>query len=123
MAGTFKALQWHSVRVAEPPAGAIVLAGSPACRCQAMRVGRWAYSLQYHVEVEAGTVKSWAAIPDYEQALEALLGRAAAPRLEADAARAAPEFATSAESLYRNFMDIARRHARFSGSPARSRAE
>ena len=98
-------------------------AGSPACRCQAMRVGRWAYSLQYHVEVEPDTVKNWASIPDYEQALESVLGPGKAPRLEADAARAMPEFAMSAERLYRNFMDIARHHARFSGSRARSRAE
>ncbi|HEX9472738.1 MAG TPA: type 1 glutamine amidotransferase [Steroidobacteraceae bacterium] len=123
MAGAFRTLQWHSVRVAEPPEGAVVLAGSPVCRCQAMRVGRWAYSLQYHIEVEPDTVKNWAAIPDYEQSLESLLGPGAAPRLEADAARAVPEFAASSERLYRNFMGIARRHARFSGSRARSQAE
>jgi GMP synthase-like glutamine amidotransferase len=123
MAGTLKALQWHSVRVAEPPEGALILAGSPACRCQAMRVGRWAYSLQYHVEVEPDTVKNWAAMPDYELALESLLGPGMAPRLEADAARAMPDFALSAARLYRNFMGIARHHARFSGSQARSRAE
>jgi GMP synthase-like glutamine amidotransferase len=123
MAGTLKALQWHSVRVAEPPEGALILAGSPACRCQAMRVGRWAYSLQYHVEVEPDTVKNWAAMPDYELALESLLGPGMAPRLEADAARAMPDFALSAARLYRNFMGIARHHARFAVSQARSRAE
>lgn len=123
MAGTFNALQWHSVCVAEPPEGAVVLAGSPVCRCQAMRVGRWAYSLQYHVEVEPDTVKNWAALPDYEQALESVLGPGTAPRLEADAARAVPEFARSSERLYRNFMGIARRQARSSGSRARNPAE
>ncbi len=123
MAAGFQTLQWHSVRVAEPPEGALVLAATPACRCQAMRVGRWAYSLQYHIEVEPGTVKNWSVIPDYEQALESLLGPGAAPRLEADAAREVPEFAANCARLYRNFMGIARRHARFSGSRARSRAE
>jgi GMP synthase-like glutamine amidotransferase len=109
-----KALQWHSVRVAEPPEGAVVLAGSSDCHCQAMRVGRWAYSLQYHVEVEPDTVANWAAIPAYKQALEAVLGPGTAPRLAEDADRARPEFAASAGRLYRNFMDIAGRHPRFS---------
>ncbi len=123
MAGTLTALQWHGVRVTEPPEGAVVLAGSPVCRCQAMRVGRWAYSLQYHIEVEPQTVNSWASIPGYAQSLEQLFGPGAAPRLEADAEGAMGEFARSAARLYRNFMGIARHHARFSGSPARSRAK
>jgi GMP synthase-like glutamine amidotransferase len=123
MAGAHTALQWHGVRVAEPPTGAVVLASSPACACQAMRVGRWAYSLQYHIEIEAEVVGSWAAIPGYAQSLEQLLGPDAAPRLEADAEGAMGEFASSAARLYRNFMGIARQHPRFSGSPARSRAE
>ena len=35
----FKVLQWHSVKVAQPPDGAIVLARSDVCGCQAMRAG------------------------------------------------------------------------------------
>ncbi|HKC16829.1 MAG TPA: type 1 glutamine amidotransferase [Steroidobacteraceae bacterium] len=123
VAHTARALQWHHVRVAQAPEGAVVLAGSPACRCQAMRIGRWAYSLQFHVEVEPDTVKNWAKIPGYAHSLENILGPGSAPRLEADADLAMSEFTTSAAQLYRNFMGIARRHARFSGSPARSRAE
>ena len=114
MPETFKALQWHGVRVAEPPEGAIVLAGSALCRCQAMRVGRWAYSLQYHVEVEPETVANWAEIPEYRRALEAVLGPGSAPRLQADAERAVPEFAASTERLYENFMRVARQHPRLS---------
>lgn len=49
-------LQWHSVRVAQPPASATVLASSSACHVQAMRVGSNAWSMQYHVEVEPDTV-------------------------------------------------------------------
>lgn len=112
MPETFKALQWHGVRVAEPPESAIVLASSAVCRCQAMRVGSWAYSMQYHVEVEPGTVASWAEIPEYRRALEAVLGPGSAPRLQADAERAIPEFAASSERLYRNFMNVVRRHPR-----------
>jgi GMP synthase-like glutamine amidotransferase len=49
---SMKALQWHSVRVAQAPEDAVVLASSPLCAVQAMRIGRHAYSIQYHVELE-----------------------------------------------------------------------
>ena len=52
----FKVLQWHSVKVAQPPDDAIVLARSDACSCQAMRAGRRAWSMQYHVEIEPDTI-------------------------------------------------------------------
>lgn len=118
MPHTLKALQWHGVRVAEPPEGAIVLAGSTVCRCQAMRVGRWAYSMQYHVEVEPDTVANWAAVPIYQRALDAALGPGAAPRFKADVDRAMPQFTASTERLYRNFMGIARGHPRLARQTA-----
>src|SRR5262249_46723116 len=42
-------LQWHGVRVAQPPDDAVVLATSESCRVQAMRIGAKAWSMQYHV--------------------------------------------------------------------------
>ncbi len=38
---TAKALQWHGVRVAQPPEDAVVLASSPACHCSALAVCGW----------------------------------------------------------------------------------
>lgn len=35
-----KCLQWHSVRVAQPPEDAVILAESDACNIQAMRIGQ-----------------------------------------------------------------------------------
>jgi GMP synthase-like glutamine amidotransferase len=99
-----KALQWHSVEVVRPPAGAVVLASSPACRVQAMRVGGRAWSMQYHVEAEPDTVADWGEVPAYRQALEATIGPAALPRLAADADAAMGGFADNAGLLYRNFM-------------------
>jgi GMP synthase-like glutamine amidotransferase len=101
-------LQWHSVRVAQPPEDAVVLASSPVCRCQALRVGRNAYGLQYHVELEPETIPTWASIPAYEAALAATQGDGALGRLEAAAAPLMPQFVASAERLYRNFMTLAR---------------
>ena len=98
------ALQWHSVSVAQPPEDAVVLAGSPACRVQAMRVGERAWSMQYHIEVEDDTVRNWAAIDAYRQALESTLGVGAVDDLAADAERHMDSFVSTAEQLYRNFM-------------------
>ena len=69
-----RALQWHSVQVLEPPDGAVVLAASDVCPIQAMRVGRHAWSMQYHVEVEPDTVTNWGDVPAYRTALESTLG-------------------------------------------------
>ena len=63
MADQQHALQWHSVAVAQPPEDAVVLASSPVCGVQAMRVGERAWSMQYHVEVEDDTVRNWGEIP------------------------------------------------------------
>jgi GMP synthase-like glutamine amidotransferase len=103
-----KALQWHSVKVAEPPEGAVVLAGSPLCRVQAMRVGRHAWSMQYHVEVEPGTVDMWAGVPAYREALERTLGEGALPKIKEDADQAMDDFVAASELIYRNFMRAAR---------------
>lgn len=103
MPKTQKCLQWHSVAVAEAPEGAVVLARSPACPIQAMRIGRHAWSMQYHVEVEPETVGNWSAVPAYRQALETTLGAHALPQLKRDADSAMRDFIENARTLYRNF--------------------
>lgn len=102
-----KALQWHSVRVAQAPDDAIILAESPACANQAMRVGGNAWSMQYHVEVEPETVGNWARIPAYRSALEKTLGASALDELQSDAEEHMDGFVSNAERLYRNFMQLA----------------
>jgi GMP synthase-like glutamine amidotransferase len=100
-------LQWHSVRVAQPPDNAVVLASSPDCRVQAMRVGPRAWSMQYHVEVEEDTVRNWGAIDAYHQALESALGPGAVDSLATETERHLEDFAAAAQQLYRNFMAAA----------------
>ncbi len=104
-----KALQWHSVRVARAPGDAVVLAGSPACAIQAMRVGDKAWSMQYHVEVEPDTVSNWGRVPAYRFALENTLGPDGLEKMQADAAENMANFVSNAERLYRNFMRLAAR--------------
>ncbi|MEO0618860.1 MAG: type 1 glutamine amidotransferase [Pseudomonadota bacterium] len=102
-----KVLNWHGVRVAQPPEGAVVLASSDVCSCQAMRVGQNAWSMQYHVEVEPDTVATWAEIPPYRTALEATLGEDGPAELARDADRHMPDMQATAQTIYRNFMAAA----------------
>jgi GMP synthase-like glutamine amidotransferase len=100
----FKALQWHSVRVAQPPEDAVVLASSQACPCQAIRVGNKAWSMQYHVEIEDETIPAWGKVPAYAAALEKTHGAGALERMAESAAPHMQAFADGAARLYRNFM-------------------
>lgn len=97
-------LQWHGAAVLEPPPGAVVLASSPLCRVQAMRVGERAWGIQYHMEITDRTVGEWAKVPAYAAALESTLGSGAVGRLEREAALALPGLAADARTLYRGFM-------------------
>jgi len=99
-----KCLQWHSVCVAQAPENSTILASSDVCRIQAMRVGSNAWSMQYHVEVEADTVANWGEVPAYREALENTLGPDALAVMKSDADKHMPEFLKCAETLYRNFI-------------------
>ncbi len=96
-------LQWHAVQVAQPPENSIVLAKSDLCGVQALRVGAYAWSMQYHVEIEPDTVSNWAAIPAYRQALEKALGRDALPKMQREADLNMKQFSRSARLIYNNF--------------------
>lgn len=101
-------LQWHGAAVLSPPNGAEVLAQSPLCAVQAMRVGAHAWGIQFHVEVTGETVPQWAAIPEYKSALERTLGANAAITLREKTEAKLPIFRRNARTLYDNFMRIAR---------------
>jgi GMP synthase-like glutamine amidotransferase len=108
IADSFKALQWHGAEVQAPPPGAIVLASSPLCAVQAMRLGDRAYGMQYHCEILPDTVADWSVIPAYACALDVTLGAGSMPRLREAAAREMPAFNRDARQLYRNFMRAVR---------------
>ena len=119
---THACLQWHGAEVLQPPAGARVLAASPACAVQALGVGGHAFSIQYHVEITARTVREWGAVPAYGQALERALGTAALARFEADAAAGMAGFNRNARRIYDNFMRVVERTGAASGEIAGRRA-
>jgi len=106
MAPIFKALQWHGAEVAVAPPGATVLAQSPLCGVQAMRVGRWAYGLQYHTELTQSTVDEWSRVPAYACSLDQTLGAGALPRLDGEARQHMADFNRDSRRLYDNFMAL-----------------
>ena len=102
-----KALQWHGVKVAQAPEDAVVLARSDQCAVQAMRIGRHAYSMQYHVELEPNTISDWGKVPAYEKALAKVRGPNALQGLAKEAEPLMPGFIANARKLYSNFMAVA----------------
>jgi GMP synthase-like glutamine amidotransferase len=98
--------QWHGAEVTQLPEGGVALAANPACAVQALRVGRWAYGLQYHVELTDRTVPEWNALPEYAASLASLFGDDGAARLEAEVAERLPDFQAAARRLDSNFMSI-----------------
>lgn len=106
LANPIKCLQWHGAEVVELPENATVLANSPACAVQALRVGNKAYGLQYHVELTPSTISDWGAVPVYRQSLERTLGTGSMPRLDAEARLRMPIFNRDARCLYDNFMSL-----------------
>ncbi len=99
-------MQWHGAEVAKLPPNAVVLAHSPLCRVQAMRIGSHAYGLQYHTELTPETVTKWGAVPAYAASLDQALGKGALSRLEADAKANMADFNRNSRQLYDNFMQL-----------------
>lgn len=102
---TQKGLQWHSVCVDQLPQDATILASSEICKVQAMRVGNHAWSMQYHIEIEADTVANWGQVPEYRKALVDSLGEDGLDILGRDASEHMPGMQQCAEMIYRNFMN------------------
>jgi GMP synthase-like glutamine amidotransferase len=75
----FAALQWHGDTF-DLPAGATLLATSPAYRHQAFAFER-SYGLQFHLEVPPALAVEWGEVPAYAHSLEAIRGPGALDRL------------------------------------------
>lgn len=109
MTSTQQCLQWHSVRVAQAPEGAIVLAKSGVCAIQAMRIGSNAWSMQYHVEIESDTVDNWGVVPAYAAALQETLGDDGLLMMKRESDAVIDNCLASAGQIYQNFMQLAKK--------------
>ncbi|MCP3695246.1 MAG: type 1 glutamine amidotransferase, partial [Planctomycetaceae bacterium] len=103
LAPQMKCLQWHSVAVTQPPSGAELLASSPDCTWQAMRVGKHAWGIQFHVELQDQTISEWNAVPAYATALDKVKGPGALKVMEDEALQYMPQFRGNARLLFDNF--------------------
>jgi GMP synthase-like glutamine amidotransferase len=101
-----KCLQWHSAEVSTLPPGAVTLARSDACACQTLRIGKRAYAMQYHIEIDDETIPNWGKLSDYADALARELGPDGLRQLMDAAAPLMPELHENSRRLYRNFVDI-----------------
>ena len=77
---------------------------SPVCMSEAMAIGSNALSMQFHVEIEANTVRDWGKIPEYADALAQTCGEHALSEMD-DAARDSMTAMTdAAETIYSNWF-------------------
>jgi GMP synthase-like glutamine amidotransferase len=90
-------LQWHSAEVRSVPDGAVVLATTPACAVQALRIGSCAWGIQFHVEAGPTTVPEWATVPEYRTALRR--AGVVAGALQATVSECAASMAVTATAL------------------------
>ena len=97
-------LQWHSVKVSKIPKNTMVLASSPLCDVQAMKVGDCAWSMQYHVEVEPDTIDNWIVDPDYRSSLEESLGKGALDEIKKQAILMMPNLNKNCMKIFLNFL-------------------
>jgi GMP synthase (glutamine-hydrolysing) len=99
-------LQWHSDTF-DLPEGAVRLAGSPAYPNQAYRLGGVAYAVQFHLEVSQAMACEWAAVPEYEQALESTEGKGAFDRLLSSFEAASADLLGHARTLFERWLELA----------------
>jgi GMP synthase (glutamine-hydrolysing) len=100
---SFPTLQWHGDSF-DLPAGATLLASSPAYLNQAFRVGR-SYGLQFHLEVPLELAAEWGEVPAYAESLESTLGPGAFERLLADVADHAAVTLPLARRLFGRWLE------------------
>jgi GMP synthase (glutamine-hydrolysing) len=96
-------LQWHGDTF-DLPEGAARLAGSPAYPNQAFRFGTAAYGVQFHLEVSPGLAREWAAVPEYAESLERVLGPGALDRLIAELEAGADGVLSDGRRLFERWL-------------------
>jgi GMP synthase (glutamine-hydrolysing) len=100
---SFPTLQWHGDTF-DLPAGATLLASSPAYRHQAFVFER-AYGLQFHLEVSPELAAEWGDVPAYSASLEAIKGPGALDRLVGEVSEYAAETLPLARDVFGRWLE------------------
>jgi GMP synthase-like glutamine amidotransferase len=103
---SFPTLQWHGDTF-DLPAGATLLASSPACPHQAFRFGRLAYGVQFHVEVLPDMAREWATVPEYVGYADRVLGAGGMERLLAEFDIAEAAMRATGRSMFARWAELA----------------
>jgi GMP synthase-like glutamine amidotransferase len=96
-------LQWHGDTF-DLPAGAVLLARSPAYPNQAFRY-RNAYGVQFHLEISDEMAREWNEIPAYAASLERALGPKAASAFGGAIEERSTEMRANGRRLFERFLD------------------
>jgi GMP synthase (glutamine-hydrolysing) len=102
----FPTLQWHGDTF-DLPEGATLLASSPAYPNQAFRFGRWAYGVQFHVEVSEPMAAEWAGVPAYTEYADRVLGPGGIDRLMVDFRDHQAGMRATARSMFEAWVELA----------------
>jgi GMP synthase-like glutamine amidotransferase len=97
------ALQWHGDTF-DLPEGAVRLAGSSAYPNQAFRYLN-AYGLQFHLEVSTAMALEWADVPEYDAALQRVLGPDGTETIVRLVEERADEMLRLGRTLFERFVD------------------
>jgi GMP synthase-like glutamine amidotransferase len=98
-------LQWHGDTFSLP-AGAVLLASSPAYRNQAFRFGRSAYGVQFHLELSREMAEEWTRVPAYAEALAGVLGPGSETVLVDELAAHAEELRAHGRRMFERWLDL-----------------
>jgi GMP synthase (glutamine-hydrolysing) len=99
----FAALQWHGDTF-DIPAGAVCLGESAAYPHQAMRFGKVAYAVQFHVEVTGEMFAEWGLVPAYAASAQAALGASGFDSLARAFAAGRESMAESADRMFHSWL-------------------
>ena len=103
---SFPTLQWHGDTF-DLPAGAILLASSPAFPNQAFRYGRAAYGIQFHMEVLPEMAREWALVPEYAGYADRVLGEGGMARLLAEFDGAEADMRATGRAMFERWAELA----------------
>ena len=103
-----KALQWHSYEVIglENNSKVQVIGTSPSTKYQIFGYEKYAYGIQFHLEIRKTTVDDWAKVPAYKNALEKSLGADALTQMRDMVDKEIDTMMQQCNQMYKNFVNI-----------------
>jgi GMP synthase (glutamine-hydrolysing) len=98
-------LQWHQDTF-DLPDGAVRLLESDLYANQAFRVGRVAYGIQFHLEIDERLAEEWSRVPAYERSAEQTLGRGGLTRMLDDFRVQADDMQALGRTMFSRWLDL-----------------